>query len=573
MNSDSVLIQEENNWLLFQHPSQIIQANRIEEVVPALITLEKQVNTGKFAAGFLSYESAEAFDPALSTHPGSDFPLLRFGLYQAPQKLASLPVTYEDFTLGPWVSDIRLPEYRQIINRIKIHLADGDSYQVNYTLRMRSSFSGSSYRFFEQITASQKAGFGAYLQFGNYTVCSASPELFFRLDGDRLHSRPMKGTISRGRIPVEDLINFQKLQNSPKDRAENVMIVDMLRNDMGKISVPGSVAVQQLFSLEKYPTVWQMTSTVSSRTSAAVAEIIRALFPCASVTGAPKPYTMGIIRNLETSPRKIYTGAIGVIAPERKAQFSVAIRTVLIDRNTGVAEYGVGGGIVWDSTADDEFHECELKTRVLSQSWPDFQLIESLFWSPETGYTLLDYHLNRLIDSARYFDYPVNRNRVRHFLEDKTRDFPAAPLKVRLLLQSNGAFDLLWEIPGTSGPVRIRLAKTPVDTGDIFLYHKTTNRSVYEKALAECTCVDDVILWNQCGEITEASSSNIVLLLNNHYVTPPVKSGLLPGTQRAELINQGKLKEKVLYKTDLKNADEIILINSVRPWRKAVCLE
>jgi para-aminobenzoate synthetase/4-amino-4-deoxychorismate lyase len=573
MKTNTILIQDKDGWLLFQDPTRIIRANLIEEVVPALIILENQVNTGKFAAGFLSYESAHAFDPALNTHPDTDFPLLWFGLYQAPQKLTSLPVTNEDYMLGSWVSDIQLPQYRQIINRIKTHLADGDSYQVNYTVRMRSSFSGSSFRFFQQISASQKACFGAYLEFENYTVCSASPELFFQLNGDLLRSRPMKGTAPRGRYQSEDLINSRRLWNSPKDRAENVMIVDMLRNDMGKISIPGSVEVPQLFEVEKYPTVWQMTSTVSSKTRASVTEIIRALFPCASVTGAPKPYTMSIIRNLEVSPRKIYTGAIGMIAPERKALFNVAIRTVLIDRNKGEAEYGVGGGIVWDSTADDEFHECEIKTRVLLQLWPDFQLIESLFWSPETGYTLMDYHLDRLVDSARYFDYPVNRNRVQHFLKKNAQDFPETPLKVRLLLHANGMFDLRWEVPKTSDAVRIRLAKTPVDPGNIFLYHKTTNRWVYDKALAERMDADDVILWNQRGEITEASSSNIVLQLKDDYVTPPVNSGLLPGTRRAELMDQGKLKVKILYKTDLENADQIILINSVRPWRKAVYLE
>ena len=573
IKTNTVLIQERDSWLLFQNPGRIIQANAVEEVIPALELLENQIEAGKFAAGFLSYESAPAFDSALNTQPSPDFPLLWFGLYQAPQKLVFLPETGSDFTFESWTPDVQLTGYHQIIDRIKIHLADGESYQVNYTFRLRSPFSGSGFRLFRQMTNSQKAYFGAYIQFGHYTLCSASPELFFQLDGDRLLSRPMKGTLSRGRYQTEDFVRARTLQNSPKDRAENVMIVDMMRNDMGKIAIPGSVEVPNLFEVEKYPTVWQMTSTVSSRTRSTVSEIIRALFPCASVTGAPKPRTMGIIRDLETSPRKIYTGAIGLIAPGRKARFNVAIRTVLIDRNKGEAEYGVGGGIVWDSTAEDEFHECEIKTRVLQECRPDFQLIESMLWTPETGYTILDYHLNRLNESARYFDYPMNRNRLLRMLERGMKNFPRNPVKVRLLLHADGEFDLNWELPKTSGPVRIRLTKTPVDPRHIFLYHKTTNRSIYERALAERMDADDVILWNTRGEITEASSSNVVLKIREDYVTPPVDCGLLPGTRRAELMDQGKLKEKVLLKTDLKNADEIFLINSVRPWRKAIYLE
>lgn len=566
-----VLLQDETRWLLYQNPETIITARSLEDVLPALILIEKHVETDHaFAAGFLSYEAGPAFDKALKTHPQTDFPLLWFGLYKQPEILEILPEIRTSYHLDRWQPDTDISVYMQTVNRIRDYLAGGDTYQVNYTIRMRTRFSGDPYGLFRRITDSQKAAYGAFLDIGKFTICSASPELFFSLDKHDLTSRPMKGTAPRGKFLTEDRRMAENLKTSEKNRAENVMIVDMMRNDMGRVAVPGSVQVTKCFDVEKYPTVWQMTSTVKSQTAAPITDILRALYPCASITGAPKPRTMEIIRDLETSPRNIYTGAIGMIGPSRQARFSVAIRTVLVNRKSGQAEYGVGGGIVWDSTAEEEYHECRIKARVLTESRPLFKLLESLLWTPEKGYYLQDYHIKRLMASARYFEFPVSVQDIKRKLESAVPEFPDTPVKVRLLVSREGSLGLNWEKPRSSESLTVSLARTPVNRDDIFLYHKTTHRQTYEKALSEKGQTDDVLLWNDQDELTEASSSNIVLQFGNAFYTPPVTSGLLPGTRRAELLDQGKIQEKVLKKSQLAETDGIFLINSVRPWREAV---
>jgi len=570
---NTALLQNKNHWLLFQNPLSIIQTNAIEDVIPALKEIEERIDHNGFAAGFLCYEAASAFDKALITYKPSNFPLLWFGIYKAPKTLQSLPAGLQKYQLGPWKPDTTSAAYRKAIDHIKTFLANGDTYQVNYTIRMHTRFSGEAYGLFRQMTASQKALNNAFVNLEDYAICSASPELFFLLDGNQLHSCPMKGTAPRGKFLSEDDVLANNLKHSRKNRAENVMIVDMMRNDMGRIAIPGSVHVPALFDVEKYPTILQMTSTVTSQTDATIIDILKALFPCASVTGAPKPRTMEIIRELESSARKIYTGSIGMIAPGRQAFFNVAIRTVLVDRRNKTAEYGVGGGIVWDSTAEEEYRECRIKARVLTEIRPDFQLLESLLWTQDSGYYLLDYHLKRLKNSADYFNFPIDAVSAENFLEKATGDFKQSPLKVRLLLSEDGSLDLISERPKSSQPVSICLAKTLVNSNNIFLYHKTTHRVIYEKALAEKGGADDVILWNERNELTEASSSNIVVRIGKDYWTPPVASGLLPGTRRAELLDQGKIKEAVITKSQLKLVDGIFLINSVRPWREAFMIK
>ncbi|MBN2103393.1 aminodeoxychorismate synthase component I [bacterium] len=572
LNTNTILLQHtRSQWLLFENPLTVIQTNTIEDILPALREVDSRVNKHQeFAAGFISYEAAPGFDPALKTHSLPDFPLIWFGLFQKPRILNSLPKGKTPCQLGNWQPDTNQASYQHAFDHIQSCLAGGESYQVNYTIRMNAAFTGYPFGLFRQMTKSQQALYGAYIDFGEYAICSASPELFFSLNNNRLISRPMKGTTPRGRFLSEDRFISQRLQDSLKNRAENVMIVDMMRNDMGRIAIPGSVHVPHLFDVEKYPTVWQMTSTVESQTKADLPDIFQALFPCASVTGAPKPRTMEIIRELEPTPRKIYTGAIGMIGPGRRARFNVTIRTVLVNQKTGSAEYGVGGGVVWDSTAKEEYRECQIKARILTEKRPDFQLLESLLWTPETGYYLLAYHIRRLTESAEYFDYPLDIESLLKHLNTKITDYPQKPLKVRLLLSSDGSFDISFKPPKPSHSVTVNCAKTPVDTDNPFLYHKTTLRDVYKQALSEKGEADDVILWNNRDEITESSSSNIVIQFGEKRLTPPVSCGLLPGTRRAELLDQGAIKESVIHKSQLYKADRIFLINSVRPWREAV---
>ncbi|MCO6452479.1 MAG: aminodeoxychorismate synthase component I [Caldilineales bacterium] len=355
-------------WWQFENPVVVLVAANLDDVLPVLQEVVDVVDRrGLFATGFISYESAPAFDSALVAHKAQTiWPLLWFALFPPPQVLSipPLPVT-TDYRLTAWQSTLSASDYEQKIERIKQHIARGDTYQVNYTFRLRSEFGGDAFTLFTKLQQAQVAPLAAFIETPDFALCSASPELFFRLDDENILSRPMKGTAPRSADATEDENLRRGLWASRKDRAENVMIVDMIRNDLGRIARTGSVHVPRLFEVEHYPTVWQMTSSVAARTTASLPEILRALFPCASITGAPKVRTMSIIADLEDSPRGAYTGCIGYIAPERQVQFNVAIRTVAIDRRSGRAEYGVGSGIVWDSDAVSEYAECETKARIL----------------------------------------------------------------------------------------------------------------------------------------------------------------------------------------------------------------
>ena len=349
------------------------------------------------------------------------------------------------------------------------------------------------------------------------------------------------------------------------------MIVDLLRNDMGCISEIGSVRVPRLFNIERYETVWQMTSTITSTTRASVPAILGALFPSGSVTGAPKVRTMQVIRDVERSPRGVYCGAIGWWAPERRAEFNVAIRTVTVDHETGIARYHVGGGITWGSTPEAEYEECHTKAAVLTQGRPEFELLESLLF--DGGYFLLDEHLARLVSSAKYFDFDIEPDTIRAALMAAAATFGSAPLKVRLLLTRDGAFRI-ENVPATpAAPVRLGFAAEPVDDRNVFLYHKTTHRVVHEQAKATRPDCDDVVLWNQRGEITETTTANIVLNIGGQWLTPPVTAGLLAGTMRAHLLARGAIREAVLAKADLSRATAVALINSVRKWVEAGFLD
>ncbi|MFC1552491.1 aminodeoxychorismate synthase component I [Candidatus Latescibacterota bacterium] len=564
-------------WMRFDNPLRILQADSIGEVLPCLRELEKSVQTeGLYAAGFLSYEAAPAFDDALLAKSPSPFPLLWFGLYPEPEMLETIPFgNSSSYNLGELIQSIGIEDYEQTIDRIKEYIAAGDTYQVNYTIRLNTTFNGDPQALFHNLVKAQHEGYSAYVETGRYTICSASPELFFRLDGTTLTSRPMKGTAARGRNVAEDKVQADWLFNSEKNRAENIMIVDMIRNDMGRIADIGSVRVSSFFDIERYPTLFQMTSSVTSETGAAFPEILRALFPCASITGAPKARTMEIISELEPTPRRIYTGSIGFLAPDRTAQFNVAIRTMLIDTETATAEYGFGGGIVWDSDSDAEFEECQVKAQILKQDVVEFSLLETMLWTPGDGFFLRDYHLRRLESSAVYFGYDIDMDKIVKQLEHTAESLSGTeePHKIRFLVSRDG--DISCESSplddlNESDDVRIRLSAEPVDSQSIYLYHKTTHRKIYNAAKSSCPECDDVLLYNERGEITESCIANVFLKMNGELVTPPVDSGLLAGTYRAWMLDNGSVKEKVITVDELKNANEIYLANSVRKLRKAV---
>ena len=359
-------------WLFFRQPKHIIEAYKAKDVLPALIRTEELVNQrGLYAAGFVSYEAAPGFDPALSVSRNGDFPLVWFGIYSQPEQgRLPPPEKYSGESYFNWRTTLAQNEYKSAIGRIKEYISNGDTYQVNFTYRLTSSFSGNLRPYFVKLMEMHDAPYGAFLDTEKWAVCSASPELFFRFDGDNLISRPMKGTAARGLTGDEDTKQMQWLYNSEKNRAENIMIVDMVRNDMGRIAQTGSVRVSRLWDIEKYQTLWQMTSTVEARAGVGLNKIFRALFPAASITGAPKARTMRIIKELETTPRRVYTGSIGFICPGRRAQFNVAIRTILVDKTKKQAEYGIGGGIVWDSKEKAEFAESQLKAQIIRGKIP-----------------------------------------------------------------------------------------------------------------------------------------------------------------------------------------------------------
>ena len=561
-------------WLYFCNPRRIISAYRIEKVIPALNLIEKTVNKhGLYAAGFIAYEAAPAFDPALVVNRNGSFPLIWFGIYSQAEQLRfptarkCCPDQSLDQSLR-WRASLTRNAYHNAIAKIKKNIEKGDTYQVNFTYRLTSPFIGDPLAYFIELVKAQNARYGAFVNTEEWSICSASPELFFYLDGNKLSSRPMKGTASRGLTLRDDIKQAKWLHHSEKNKAENIMIVDMVRSDMGRIAYTGSVQVDSLFAIEKYPTLWQMTSTVIAETKAGLSEILRALFPPASITGAPKSRTMQIIAELETGSRRIYTGSIGVVSPDRKAQFNVAIRTVLIDKIKGQAEYGVGGGIVWDSTETIEFEESQTKAKILTtERSPDFSLLETILWTPENGYYLLQQHLARLKDSAIYFSFSADIDAIRDKLLSLTRAFPRTAHKVRLLVAKDGRITCKPEAFRHSivkHIQRVCLAKSPIDSSNLFLYHKTTNRLVYDQALAACPGYDDVILWNEKGEVTESCIANIVVELDGKLYTPPVQCGLLAGTFRACLIEQDKVREKVIRLKDFARSPHIYLINSVR---------
>ena len=574
ININEVLLKDNGQWMHFSQPQHIISTQNLNDVVPALRKIEELIKANDWhAAGFLSYEASSAFDEVLQTHPETGgFPYLWFGLYPPP-RIVTLPEPDPVKEILPWLPTVDHDTYNLAIQQIKNHIAEGQTYQVNYTMRLQTNFKIDPWDFFLHLVQTQN-NHAAYIHAGRYIVCSASPELFFQLDGNTITSRPMKGTIHRGRTTLEDLEQAQALKDSEKNRAENVMIVDMIRNDLGRIAEIGSVKVPKLFTVEKYSTLWQMTSTVQAKTDASLADIFTALFPCSSITGAPKASTMRIISNLETTPRKIYTGSIGYIAPNRKAKFSVAIRTALIDRDSQTAEYGIGGGVVWDSTSTDEYAEALLKARVLTNQTPQFSLFETMLWTPEEGFFLREKHIARLLDSANYFDFPVSRTRFETYLDQISSQFKS-PQRTRLLLDKNGNLNYEakhFQSLGDQLPMKICLAQESVNSGNVFLFHKTTYRDVYKSACKDFPAHDDVLLYNERGELTEFTIGNLVVEMENKLFTPPVSCGLLPGTFRAHLLETHVVEEKIIQLDELKYCTKIFLVNSVRKWQRVVQL-
>ncbi len=557
----------------FSGHRETVVARRISDVVPLLHRVEEAVSQGLHAAGYLAYEAAPAFDPALSTRPPDPrLPLAWFALYGEREEIPALEgVPDEPFSLGGWRPSLREEEYADRVADILALIEAGDTYQVNFTLRLDAPFAGSDLGLYGALCRGQRSAYCALLRLGGLSVVSASPELFFRWSGDDLELRPMKGTRPRGRWEEEDAALAAELVASPKERAENLMIVDLLRNDAGRVSEWGSVHVPRLFEAERYETVHQLTSTVRSRTlpGTTLTDVLRALFPCGSVTGAPKVRTMQIIRDLEDGPRGVYTGAVGFVS-SGEAVFSVAIRTLLVDGERGEAVLGVGSGITHDSRAAAEYRECLDKARFASHPPTEFGLLETLLFEPGDGYFLLDGHLSRMAASARRFGFRWEEADAMEALRAAAGGSVAGPLRVRLLLDREGRVRAeSAPLVAAAEPARVAFSSRPVASSDPFLYHKTTRREVYATRAAEHPDCDDVILVNERGEVTESTVANVVARIGGVFWTPPREAGLLPGVFRRHLLESGEVRERTLLPEDLRRADAVYLVNSVRRWRRA----
>ncbi len=595
------------NSRLFTAPLRVLIANDTAELPNLFAEIERAVAAGHFAAGFFTYECGHFFEATVPMRPSHQpaQPLAWFGIYdgcylfdhQSGTFPGGDPPGLEQFraeTLHPQPSTepqlettltLTNRQYAERIAAIHEWIRAGDVYQLNFTGPMQVHAPESSAALYQGLRSRQPVAYGAFLHCPpDRRILSFSPELFFRVDHDaatrRITTRPMKGTAPRGRTNREDRDLAEWLRNDPKNRSENVMIVDLLRNDLGRLCNYGSVRAESLFSVERYPTLLQMTSTVMGelRPGVGFQEIFRALFPCGSITGAPKVRAMQLIAAIEDQPRGVYTGAIGFFSRELTV-FNVAIRT--LDLNGERGTMGIGSGIVIDSDPVDEFRECLLKaeflTRASNPPTDAFSLIETLLWNGE--FPLIELHLDRLEDSACYFAFQCDRSTAKAALLAHAASFAASnQQKVRLLLDRDEKLHIESEllpastIIGRAKPARIRIAPQRTDPGDPMYFHKTTHRPLYAEAFkaAAGAAFDDVLFLNQRGEVTEGAIHNVFVEKDGCLFTPPVECGLLPGVHRRYLLEtRPSTIERVLYPQDLRNSDAIFLSNAVRGLRLA----
>ena len=556
----------------FSEPVEQRAVYSLNDVIPLLQDAEAAARRGLWVALALSYEAAPAFDSAFEVKPPSKFPLAWIGVFEKPSATDVDSTSARPVVVADWEPQIDKREYRRAIDSIKDYIEQGDTYQVNFTFPLRAQVNRPSFSWFRAVAQAQGAAYSAYLDIGTHRILSFSPELFVERRGNQLTTRPMKGTLARGRWLEEDAERAQQLRASVKDRAENVMIVDLLRSDLGKIAATGSVLVPELFAVESLNRVLQMTSTVTAvqRPGVTVVDIIRALFPCGSVTGAPKVRSMEIINELERYPRGIYTGTIGLLCPDGDAVFSVPIRTLSVDAEEGDATFGVGGAITWESTAEGEYEECSLKAKFLTDPWEEFELLETIALN-DGEIVLLDRHLSRARSSARYFGFHWNEAEVRNALDDVRKSHPPGRWRVRLIVHRDGRVRVEAHPMGEPGtePITVKFASSAIDDRDPLVFHKTTARSRYDLELERCRPCDDVILWNCRDEVTESTIANVVVFSDGKHWTPPREAGLLAGTLRNELISKGELFERTITKQELAEAGSFALINSVRGWMPA----
>ena len=621
---ESARVTEENHQsLLFSRPCDHLSCMPGDDVTEFLDHVDRLREQGRFLAGWLAYELGYLLEPCLRrfTPPTPSFaekPLAMLGVYDEPivfnhktgmfSNGEAWPVGGEAWPVGgeeqaffnctQLETTLSQQQYLRAIRTIQDYILAGDTYQVNFTLHLNFHFQGSVAALYRALRRNQSVSYSAWIRHDGLDILSFSPELFFTADSAKVRVRPMKGTMARGRTTAEDEERRHELRSDPKNQSENVMIVDLLRNDLGRLlhtGRGGTVVPQSLFDVEIYESLLQMTSTIdgvfedgeSDRapeqdSSLSFRRLLEALFPCGSVTGAPKIRTMEIIHELEQQSRGVYCGAIGYTS-QKASCFNVPIRT--LELSNGQGRMGIGSGIVADSTPEGEWEECLLKGRFLTSNEPDFQLIETLLWRRDKGFVLIDYHLDRLQDSARYFHFSYDPDSIRLRLEQEVREIMQEKImkeksvqggrqgwRVRLLQYRDGRIETmsvaLPEDTQATAPRKVIFSEQQVEASNPYLAHKTTLRDLYtrEYALAAERGYYEVLFTNTDGEVTEGAVSNIFLLRNNDavFLTPPVSCGLLPGTYRRMLLEQGRAVERVLTVDDVLTAQEVYVANSVR---------
>ena len=578
-NSNSVLLvtsrsaHESRKSYLFTNPDEVFVAKSIEDIPPLLQKLDEAPRKNLYAAGYFGYECGYAIESKLlSIAPKgtSTTPLAWFGFYHEPVVFDYVQEPVPKISLPTPSLNISENDYLDRFRKVKAHIKLGNTYQVNLTTRLRWQNNVDGGSLFNHLMSVQPVEFGAFINIGDIQILSASPELFFRRKNNHIIARPMKGTATRGFSITEQRENAKWLANDEKNRSENIMIVDLLRNDLRRICQANSVNVTDLCVVEIYPTVLQMISSISGqlRSSVAYSDIFRALFPCGSITGAPKVRTMQIIREVEDTPRGVYTGTIGFISPFDEAVFNVAIRTLVLA--DGIGEMGIGGGIVWDSDAEEEYNECLLKAKFLNLTSAKFDLIETILWDGE--YKFLSEHISRLSASAEFFGYLFDLSQVISRLKMAARSFPSTLQRVRVLLSSDGRIQISNSVIKLSKPSRgitVLLSSRCTDPNDLFLRHKTTHRPLYDSEFcnAQSAGYDDAIFLNCHGHLTEGAIHNIFIVTGGKWITPPVSDGLLPGILRGSMF-EGRITERSVTLEDLISADEVYLGNSVRGLRR-----
>ena len=559
----------------FGTPRLVLQAQTFSEVRPLLDVVQAHARQGAWCVGYVRYEAAPAFDPAFAVHATTQ-PLAWFAVYDEARPWPVAPDTAPDVIALQWQSLLNRPGFDSALQHLLQGISNGDYYQVNFTAPLLAKLqeadaSGNpattALALFHALQRAQAGGYAAYLNAGDEHILSVSPELFFDWQAGVLLTRPMKGTAPRGVTPEDDLAAANALRASPKERAENVMIVDLLRNDLSRIAQPFSVQVPRLFHTQALPAVWQMTSDITARTRAdcSLADVFAALFPCGSITGAPKVQAMRAIRALEPQARGVYCGALGVVKPGGAAIFNVPIRTVTL--REGLAQCSVGSGITAGSVADDEWNEWQHKQAFVRRATTRFELLETLGLH-DGHYPNLDAHLARMALAAQHFGYPWQQSAVEAALHTLAQQHAAGVWRVRLLLDARGhAQAQAYALATTPASVRLQLADRPLEEAHgEFVRFKTTHRPHYDAFTPTAPDVFDTVLWNAQREITECTRGNIALQLRGQWVTPPLRCGLLPGVGRALALQAGRVIEAVVHIDDVPQVSAIAFLNSLRGW-------